>query len=570
MLRWTIASIAVAFEILRATTAQAQRAAPVTVTPATLVPERQLNGFKVDIPEAGALSPPKGADGLSVTLGDVSVDGAFPELADAAAAIVAQLQGSHVTLKQIYAAASEIEAAHARAGYVLARVSVPPQDLHDGGALRIVVTDGYVEAVDVHGLPGRVRGTVATRVKALVGRRHAKLSDLEVPLMIANDVPGVSLRSTLIRGEAPGSTRIILEGSQHLLSGSFGIDNSLDPSLGTYGVTAQVSINSALRLGEQIYGYISGDDDISHWFDNQARERVVGGGFILPLTGDGRLSLNPEVTYSRTAPMPLVGAPPSVGVLRRAALRSSYVMSRTRTSAVSLNLGIEQLVETNTIPTFATVISHDRYMSVRAGASASGQALDGSSWSLSAQVSQGLGALGSLPPADLPAGVSYSRQGAGDDYAKLTLQGRMGFVLSKHFNLAVTTKGQTTFSKPVFRAEQFALEGGDAVSAYTGGVTAVDEGITARAELGAHTALVLGKNVFAFGPYVFAACGYGHVNRPTAVEPGSIKLAAVGGGLRLNLPNWGWSLSVEYAHGFSDLDRLDNADRVNVATGVRF
>jgi POTRA domain, ShlB-type len=43
--------------------------------------------------------------------------------------------------------------AYARAGYVLARVSVPDQKLNDHGVLRIVVVDGFVEKVEVDNAP---------------------------------------------------------------------------------------------------------------------------------------------------------------------------------------------------------------------------------------------------------------------------------------------------------------------------------------------------------------------------------------------------------------------------------
>ena len=63
-----------------ASSAQAQSAAPITVTPRVLVPERRDDGLRVEIPEAGALTAPKGAEGLSVTLGTVQVEGGFARL----------------------------------------------------------------------------------------------------------------------------------------------------------------------------------------------------------------------------------------------------------------------------------------------------------------------------------------------------------------------------------------------------------------------------------------------------------------------------------------------------------
>jgi len=230
---------------------------PVTVTPSTLAPAARDNGMRVDIPETGALRAPAGAENLRVTLGDVRLEGGFAEVATQSEAVLQTLRGKQVTLAQIYAAASEIEAIHARAGYVLVRVSVPPQDLANGATLRITITDGFIEGVDVSGLPRRVRGPVRARTTPLIGQRHVTLRQIEQALLIAGDTPGLTLRSTLMRGNQPGGTRIVLEGSQQLLQGSLGADNGLDPSLGGSEVSLQLALNSALGLGEQIYGFVA-------------------------------------------------------------------------------------------------------------------------------------------------------------------------------------------------------------------------------------------------------------------------------------------------------------------------
>ena len=107
--------------------AQAQIAVtPSSVTPSSLVPERRPNGFRVEIPEAGALQVPAGAENLTVRLSKVVLDGGFPEVDSLTKPILDKLARQRTTLALIYAAASEIEAVHARAGFVLARISVPP------------------------------------------------------------------------------------------------------------------------------------------------------------------------------------------------------------------------------------------------------------------------------------------------------------------------------------------------------------------------------------------------------------------------------------------------------------
>lgn len=568
--RWLWALSALASGLVAPCAQAQQTVSPVTVTPSTLAPEHRDTGFQVDIPEAGALRPPAGAQGMVVALGAVHVDGSFPEVADPVEAVVDHLRNRRVTLAEIYAAASQIEEIHARAGYVLARVSVPPQQLADGGDLRLTVTDGFVESVDVSGLPQRVRGAVRARTRALEGQRHVTMARIEQALMIASDVPGLALRSTLMRGEQPGGTRLVLEGRQRLLSGSLGGDNNLAPSLGRWDVNLQLALNSALGLGEQIYGFVSSGYQLDQLFDKNPRERVLGGGVILPL-GDGRISLNPEVTFARTAPTPLPGTPASIGTLRRLTLRANGTVLRRRTSQAALNLTVEQIEEANELPGFNAALSRDRYMAARFGGAFSLLHGAGTSLSGTLQYSRGLGDLGAISASDaIASGVPFSRLGAGNDFDKLVLGLRAGWQMGQGFSFDAMARGQTSFGKPLLRAEQMALEGSDGLSAYLGGITALDAGVVARAEVAAHLPDAGAHGVLsALSPYGFMAYGTGRLEQPTALERGALSAFNLGAGLRATLLGR-LGVSVEYARGFADYAPLDRVNRVNFSTSLRF
>ena len=555
---------------LAASPVWAQTGAPITVTPPSLAPQQRENRFRVEVPEGGALEAPVGAEALAVTPGEIIIEGSFAEVSPATNAVIAALRGRRISLREIYAAASAIEAAHVRAGYVLARVSIPAQDLRDGGVLRIIVTDGFIEAVDVSGLPERVRASVLARAGKLTGRRHLRLADIEQPLTIASDVPGLTLRSTLMRGKQAGGTKLLLEGSHQLVSGRVGADNALDPSLGTYEFSAQVSLNSALGLGEQIYGFAALGYDVSKLASSDAPVRVLGGGLTLPL-GNGRLALNPEATYSRTRPAPAAGAPQTVGTLRRLTLRGNYTLVRARTRQSSLSITLEQIDEASVLPDFATMLSHDRYSVLRLGASWLLKTGSRSQSSASLQVSRGLGNLGAISAADaLATGTPFSRQGVSTNFSRLSASGRASWQLGSSANLSVSARGQSTFGDAVFRSEQFSLEGTDGLSAYVGGTTAVDEGLIGRVELA--TEAHVGSKAWGLRllPYLFAAAGTGRIDAPTALEPASISAASFGAGLRADLGNSGLSLSAEYAHGLSGYRPLADANRLNVGVGLSF
>jgi hypothetical protein len=139
-----------------------------------------------------------------VAISNVTVEGGFPELEAETEAVTAKLRGRRVTVAEIFAAANAIEQAYAARGYVLVRVAVPPQQLKNGGPLRLVVVDGFVESVDVKGVPERQRALVQARLASLIGKRHVTLAEIERRLILASDIPGLVLSSTIARGTAPG------------------------------------------------------------------------------------------------------------------------------------------------------------------------------------------------------------------------------------------------------------------------------------------------------------------------------------------------------------------------------
>lgn len=551
--------------------AQNQAVSPVTVAPQSLVPDRPESTVQISIPEAGRITPPAGAEKLSVTLAAVNAEGSFAEVAATVQPILESIQGRQVSLSEIYAAASAIEAAHARAGYVLARVSVPPQKLVNGGTLNIVVTDGFIEAIDASQLSGRVRNVVRSRTRALVGRTHVRLQDIEQALLIAGDAPGLELRSTLTRGEKAGGTRLVLEGRQKLVSARLSIENSLAPSLGRWATTAQVALNSPFGLGEQIYGFVSGDYRFRNWLEDNPRDRVLGGGVLLPL-GDGRLSLNGEATFARTSPDPVAGMPRSSGSFRRLSARANMILTQNRQRQSALTFAVEQIEESNRLPSFGVRLHQDRYMAARFGAAWSDSSSSSARYGFTAQISRGLGGLGSISVAEAAArGVPFSRMKATTQFTKLVLSGQIAVALDVDTAFSLRARAQTSFAKPLFRAEQFATEGPDGLSAYVGGRTAVDEGGVIRAELTRRFKLELtGKGSSAdISPYAFVSGGAGRINAPTALERRNVSAANLGAGLRTELGR-GLRLSAEYARGLSSYRPLDDANRVNIGLAISF
>jgi hemolysin activation/secretion protein len=552
--------------------ALSQTLAPSQATPQTLRPAAPSAPSGLPPSPDVWLQVPAGAERLSFMVGRVAIEGAFPELDSETRALVHTVEKHRVSIVQIYEFAGALEQTYARAGYVLVRVMVPPQKLNDGGALRIVVVDGFIEEVQVDNVPDRVRVLVNSRMASLVGRRHIKLNEIERRLLTAGDVPGLRLKSTLARGTTLGGALLVLEGTHRLVSATTNIDNLLPRSLGTWSYGANVALNSPFGYGEQFYASAQSSSDVKGVFDSTSPLRLLGAGAVLPLGLNGWI-LNPEYTNSRSQPVPTNGGLANIGQFERFALRTSYPLIHTRTTTFSLNGAFEYISQYVTLPLFATDLNRDRYGALRAGAAyETGLPLLGAVLQTSATFSHGIGG---RDRADADAsGIPLSRQGAGPLFTKGNVDLHLIQPLPEGLRVDLIGRAQTSFGNSLLVSEQFSLDGPQAVSAYPSGTLNVDQGGTLRGEL-SRPFVVPGFGVpLTLLPYGFGAFGTGRLVEPTIVELAVVRGSALGVGLRsgIDMPSGyqGVTLGLEVARQHSNLPNLAQAWRGNVSMSVRF
>jgi hemolysin activation/secretion protein len=565
-------SCAIGLTLLLHPSAALSQVAPSQVTPQTLRPATPNPAS--DLPSAGSeqLQAPAGAERLSFIVGRVEIKGTFLELDTETRALAHTVEGHRVTVAQVYEFANALEQAYARAGYILVRVTVPQQKLNDHGRLLIVIVDGFVEKVQVDNVPDLVRALVSARMASLVGRRHIKLGEIERRLLIAGDVPGLRLKSTLARGKTIGGTLLVLEGTHRLVTGTASIDNRLPSSLGTWSYGTSVALNSAFGFGEQFYVSAQSSGDPARIFDSSSPFRVLGAGAVLPLGTDGWI-LNPEYTNSRSQPLPVIGALANIGQFERFALRTSYPLIRTRTTTLSLNGAFEYISQSVALPLFSTDLNRDRYGVLRIGAAyETGLPWWSAALQTSGTFSQGTGGRDSADA--LASGVPLSRQGASPDFSKATFDARVTQPLPNEFRLDFIGRAQTSFGNPMLVSEQFSLDGPQAISAYPSGTLNVDEGGTLRAELSRPFAVTGAAVPVVLSPYGFGSFGIGRLLEPTIVELAVVRAGAVGAGVRsgIDVPGGyqGVTLGLEVARQFSNLPTLPQAWRVNVSMSLRF
>ena len=542
--------------------------------------------FRPDLPRVGGaivfsgepgLEAPPGADQFSVSLAGVTVEGGLPDMAASEQELAARLVGGPVPVSELFTAAQALEEAYVQAGYVLVRVVLPAQSLHDGDRLRLVVVNGFIESVDVEGTPAPARARIGQMIEPLVGERGLTLPEIERRLLLAGDTPGVGLRSTLSPGASPGATVLIVDGTFRRVTGFVGADNTLSDDLGGWTMAVGADLNNAFGLGEVIYlrasGHPTGDDSTGRggFFTSSPRLRILAGGAVIPLGTDG-MTFNVEATQSRETPEPS-NAIQRYSKFERLSFRLRYPWIRSR----MLNVGVEasfdiqsedqHLVE----PDFA--LSKDDLRILRLAADGAREFETGAVLAGRAVASFGLDAFGARGADEATDDVPLSRQGIDADFQKLEVAVSYARPLADNLDLFLYARGQTSFGQPLATSEQIGIASMQELSSFDAGSVGGDSGWVVRGDMRSPWNIETARLPLLIVPYAFAATGAVYLEEPTALERRSTRASAVGIGIELTAIREPGvsdaSLTLEYGRGFRN-DDLPDDNRFTLVGTFRF
>jgi hemolysin activation/secretion protein len=197
-------------------------------------------------------APPPGADQTGLLLREVTIEGATVFTASALQSYAAPLIGTQVTLAQVFGVAQKITKAYSDAGYPLSIAIVPAQEIKDG-RVKILVIEGYVAIVEIAGDAGAAADALAAYGEKIKGVRPLTRTALERYLLLANDLPGLTVRAILDQApQAQGGVKLILAVDHKPLDVSVGINNRGSVALGRERGVMQVAENGNLTGREVI------------------------------------------------------------------------------------------------------------------------------------------------------------------------------------------------------------------------------------------------------------------------------------------------------------------------------
>jgi hemolysin activation/secretion protein len=445
--------------------------APPSVAPGTVIPPPTAPGGEVP--------------NRPVRVTSVEVEGVTaypqPEIAQLAAGLI----GPAVPLPQIDAARQAILQHYRTDGYVLTTVSA---NLDNSGRLRFVVTEGRIASVKLDGDIGPAGTQVLRFLNRLTEQQPIDSVTLERYLLLAQDVPGVSLRAVLEPAtDTPGALNLIAQVSRQNISGLATVDNRAFDQTGPVEALGVLDFNSFSEFGEktEISYYHSFPN--SQNFGQASTEMFLGGSGLKGKVYGG---------YGTTVPTGSLGQQGYNGTTTVFGASLAYPVIRSRQQTLNVGLAFDALdsdisVEPQGTP--RTQASYDALRIMRLGADyALSDLLFGADRSavnlLSLRISEGMKLLGATTNGDVR---TSPRVGEQTGFTKITFEAsRTQTLFTPWEGATVGLMGLLTgqWSPNILPpAEQFYLGGARFTRGYYAGQVPGDKALAATVELQLNT-----------------------------------------------------------------------------------
>jgi len=286
-------------------------------------------------PEIPSPAPavPAATPAVNVAIRGVSVTGATVLPQAGLQARVAGLVGPSVPLSRVEAARVDLLNAYRDAGYVLTTVTA---SLDAAGNLRFVIVEGRIVDVKLDGDIGPAGVQVLRFLDHLTELPAVDTASLERWLLLANDVPGVTVHAVLRPSPTdPGALTLVAQVSRQEVSGLGSVDNRAYPLTGPIEFLGIVDLNSFTQFGER--------SELS-WYNTEGNTQNFGTATEEFFVGGSGLKVRLYAGYGVSNPSGYLAAIGYQGRTAVGGLSASYpvIRSREQNLNVAAYLDIEQ------------------------------------------------------------------------------------------------------------------------------------------------------------------------------------------------------------------------------------
>lgn len=399
---------------------------------------------------------------------------------------------------------------------VLASVIIPEQRIADG-RLVLTVIEARIASVSYHGDVGPAQRQVARYLEHLRGMTPFDLDVAERYLLLASDIPGVVIQTTLKPSPVgQGAIDLDIALSRDAVGGALMTQNYGSRTIGRDLNLARLDLNSFTGLGERTsligYGTLSSDE-----------QRVVQVTERFNLGGDG-LAADLSGAWAWTRPGEALKPLALEGESFAGSARLTYPLVRHRRQNLNLGFGLDWVDQTVEFGGEAATLTEDhlRVFFVRLDGHMAPRSLQARSVALtgSIEVRKGIRSLGASRYGDLTASRFLGEPAATVIRAEGEVGGRIAGPLIGKLTLA----WQHT-DNPLLSYEEYSVGNLTVGRGYDPSAASGDRAVSASFELTTPPVLVL-KGRAAWRPYAFY-----DVAELTNIGPGAGKLDLTSAGV---------------------------------------
>lgn len=205
------------------------------------------------LPAFDPLDAPPEAAAIALRLGGVRITGNTVIADDELLPLYQDLLNAEVPVAAIFALANRITGYYGEQGYPLSRAVVPAQEIGADGVITLQVVEGFVDRVAIDDDRARENVILQQHGERLTRERPISSSTLERELLLADDLPGLRVRSVLRRSDdTQGATTVVLDTEEEPpVAFAFTIDNRGTDAIGPFQLEASARFNNLLHPNSQ-------------------------------------------------------------------------------------------------------------------------------------------------------------------------------------------------------------------------------------------------------------------------------------------------------------------------------
>jgi hemolysin activation/secretion protein len=450
-------------------------------------------------PSSGSSEPPPGAENITFTLKQIIFDGMKSFDTVNLLSLYQDYIGTTISVAKLYDIAQAITVKYTSTGYILSQAIVPPQEIGEDGIAHIKIVEGYITGVIIKGDPGGINSLLNDIADDLRESRPLQLSVMERFLLLASDMPGVTMTTTLLPSDTtPETADLIIEIKQKELSFASTLDNRGGGYYGPWEMTTSLNINSPFDRTDQTQIRLSNQP-----FDSNAMRFAKLSHDEYFFSGSTKFSISGG--YGITNPGGVLIIQSLKGESKTINTAVSYQIIRSRNQNLAISTGFDISNSSTVNP---NVIYRGKSEVISSGASRAFHTSLTYDWGdqflglgakslISIGVSQGIQGLGASSLNSSTISPSNGHPGA----LKYTLSGSRSFAINDKITVSTSFSGQWS-AVSLLSGDLYTYGGPQYGEGFDTGSVSGDIGLSGRAEIsyvGPDFPLVDGWQIFAFG-----------------------------------------------------------------------